>query len=470
MNIKYFIPDDVRYIMQKINEAGFEAYAVGGCVRDTILNSLGMEKEIHDWDIASSAEPEDIMRIFPKVIPTGIRFGTVTVMINSISYEVTMFRADGKYSDGRRPDEVTKAKGIVEDLQRRDLTINAISMDCKGQLIYEFWSDGIKINGIEDLKNKMIKCVGNPDKRFNEDALRMMRAVRFAAQLGFQIEENTFEAIKRNCEKIRGISTERIREEFEKIIMSDNPEKARLLCDAGIMDIIMPEFSPCVGEIQNNPHHCFTVDEHIYKVVKECSKDLNVRLAAFFHDIAKPETKSFDEVEGMDHFIGHAERSAMTARKVMIRLRYSNKNIQNVCEIISCHETIQDANEKTMRRMVRKFSGDSKDEAKITNAKEIIEALFDLRKADIMAQSQFEREEKLSKLVEAKESFNKIWTIKEVLIPCINGYDIKAMGYEGKEIGKVINHLRAVIEENPAINNREDLLKIATDYKNNEAS
>ncbi|MCR5624809.1 MAG: CCA tRNA nucleotidyltransferase [Lachnospiraceae bacterium] len=249
------MPDDVISIIKTLNKAGFEAYAVGGCVRDCLL-----KREVNDWDITTIAEPYEVKRLFKRTIDTGLQHGTVTVLLNGSGYEVTTYRVDGEYTDGRHPKEVTFTKSLTEDLKRRDFTINAMAYNDETGIIDEF-------DGISDLENKVIRCVGNPDERFTEDYLRIMRAVRFSAQLGFEIEEKTLAAIKNHTEGLKNVSWERIRVELTKLITSDNADRINVLYETGILDIILPELTACFTCEQNTRHHIFNVGEHIVRTV-----------------------------------------------------------------------------------------------------------------------------------------------------------------------------------------------------------
>ena len=245
--MKVVLPVDVRKIIEKLEANGFEAFAVGGCVRDTLLL-----REPGDWDITTSATPEEVKGIFSQTIDTGIQHGTVTVLINHVGYEVTTYRIDGEYMDARHPNEVTFTKNLVEDLKRRDFTINAMAYNDRVGIVDEF-------DGIGDLERKVIRCVGNPRERFSEDALRMMRAVRFAAQLGFSIDEDTKEAIRELAPTLSKVSKERIAVELVKILVSDHPEEIRTAYQLGLTKVFMPEFDVAMETVQNNHHHMYTV-------------------------------------------------------------------------------------------------------------------------------------------------------------------------------------------------------------------
>ena len=292
--MKIQLPEKVSSIIKALEEAGYEAYAVGGCVRDSVLG-----RNPQDWDITTSAKPQEVKRLFSHTIDTGIQHGTVTVMLEREGFEVTTYRIDGEYEDARHPKEVTYTSNLLEDLKRRDFTINAMAYNESHGLVDAF-------DGIGDLERKCIRCVGNPKERFMEDALRMLRALRFGAQLGFSVEENTFQAIRELSPTIGKISAERIQTELVKLLTSPNPQEMRKVYESGIADVVLPEFSRLMETTQENPHHCYTVREHTLRVLENVPNDKVLRLAALFHDIAKPVCKTVDE-KGVAHFYGHPQ-------------------------------------------------------------------------------------------------------------------------------------------------------------------
>lgn len=278
-----YLPDKVKKIIETIESGGYEAYAVGGCVRDSILGRVP-----DDWDITTSASPQEIKNLFRRTVDTGILHGTVTVIMEREGFEVTTYRIDGEYEDSRHPKEVTFTSNLTEDLKRRDFTINAMAYNDREGLVDAF-------GGIEDMKARLIRCVGDPRERFGEDALRMMRAVRFSAQLGYGMEERTKAAVKEMAENLRNISAERIQTELVKLLTSPRPEDLRICYETGITRVILPEFDRCMETEQENPHHCYTVGEHILHSLNGVKADKALRFAMLFHDIGKPETKFTDE-------------------------------------------------------------------------------------------------------------------------------------------------------------------------------
>lgn len=343
------IPKPVLEILEKLQENNFEAYIVGGCVRDLLMN-----REPKDWDIATNAKPEEIIKIFPdsfyenKFFTVGVKTADEEIPV----VEVTTFRIEQKYSDKRHPDEVKFAKSLAEDLGRRDFTINALALKLKNkdfEIIDLF-------EGQKDLKNKIIRAVGNPDERFNEDALRMMRAIRFSSELNFKIETKTLEAIKKNSKNLQYVAEERIKDELQKIILSDKPsEGIELFHETGLLNFIIPELEKGYG-VKQNRHHIYTIYKHNLLSLKFCpSKKLEVRLAALLHDIAKPQTK---RGEGLDAtFYNHDHVGKRVAEKILKRLRFSNGIIDKTILLIDNHMFYynpEEVGESSVRRLIKK--------------------------------------------------------------------------------------------------------------------
>ena len=342
---KIVLPEDAKKFITKLEEAGFEAYAVGGCVRDSLLH-----KEPKDWDITTSATPMEVKGIFPATIDTGIKHGTVTVMLHRVGYEVTTYRVDGEYEDARHPKEVTFTRSLKEDLCRRDFTINAMAYSERSGVVDLF-------GGCEDLENKVIRCVGEPSERFSEDALRMMRAVRFSAALGFEIEEKTAESIKELAPTLVKVSAERIRTELEKTVVSPNPDRMRTACELGITGVVFPEFDRMMECEQNNRNHCYSVGEHTIHAMENSAEERILRLALLFHDVGKPLCKTTDE-EGSDHFHGHPEVSEKLAHEIMRRLKYDNATISKVCRLCRWHDLRIEPRPKYLRRAINRLGED----------------------------------------------------------------------------------------------------------------
>jgi tRNA nucleotidyltransferase (CCA-adding enzyme) len=435
--MKITLPSNAKMILDTMHKAGFEAYVVGGCVRDALLG-----REPGDWDITTNALPQDIKKLFKRTIDTGIQHGTVTVMVGKEGYEVTTYRIDGKYEDSRHPSEVTFTKSLTEDMKRRDFTINAMAYSEEEGIIDRF-------GGMEDLENKLIRCVGDPMERFSEDALRIMRAVRFSAQLDYKIEEETQEAIKKLAPTLEKISAERIQTELVKLLVSPHPERIRDAYELGVTAVILPELDKCMVTPQYNPHHVFTVGEHIIQTLTYVPNDKVLRLTMLMHDLAKPETMTVDEI-GIGHFYGHAQKGADMARGIFKRLKFDRETMDLVCKLVLYHDDRFPPTEKNVRRAMNRVG-----------VKEL-ELLFDVRYADTMAQSSLKRKENLDGIEEARRVYKHILeeqqcvTIKEL---AVNGSDLIALGISpGKKLGEILNAMLEDVLEEPDHNNREYLL------------
>lgn len=438
------LPDKVKKIIAEIESNGYEAYAVGGCVRDSILGRIP-----NDWDITTSAGPQKIKKMFRRTIDTGIQHGTVTVMIEREGFEVTTYRIDGEYEDGRHPKEVTFTSELTEDLKRRDFTINAMAYNDRDGLVDIF-------GGVMDIRNRIIRCVGNPMERFEEDALRMMRAVRFSAQLGYTIERKTKDAIRGMAGNLRNISAERIQSELVKLLLSPNPDFLRVCYETGITDIVLPEFDECMRTVQNNPHHCYTVGEHTLHSLGGVKDDKVLRLTMLFHDMGKPETK-YTDTEGIDHFHGHAAAGERIARQVLSRLRFDNDTINKVSRLVFYHDYPVEISAKSVRRAVNKIGED------------IFPYLFDVKKADIEAQSGYCREEKTESLQEIKKIYEKILEDRQCMSLrelAVTGKDLIDAGMKpGKEMGEMLERLLSVVLDNPEENTKEKLMEYVVKAK-----
>ncbi len=435
MEIK--IPSAVLEILEDINNAGYEAYIVGGCVRDFLLG-----KEPNDWDITTGATPETVKKIFRRTIDTGIAHGTVTVMKDKEGYEVTTYRIDGEYEDSRHPKEVIFTPSLEEDLKRRDFTINAMAYHPKKGLVDIF-------SGEKDLKEGIIRAVGNPIERFNEDALRMMRAIRFAATLGYTIEDETFQAIKQLAPTICRISAERVQAEIVKLLISDNPYRFRLFYESGLSSFFMPEFDENMNTPQNHPHHVYNVGEHILHSLEYVENDRILRLAMLFHDIGKCRTLTTDE-DGITHFYGHPGVGENMTRSIMKRLKFDNEAIDTVSILTGSHDITINADSRAVRRALNKFGPDN------------FERLLKVKYADCKAQSDYKREEKLSELSNIKEIYDNIMAEESCFnlsMLAVTGRDLIKMGCEpGPLLGKLLNEMLEDVMDNPEHNNREYLL------------
>lgn len=438
------MPDKVHKIIEILEAAGYEAYAVGGCVRDSILG-----REPNDWDITTSAKPEETKRLFARTIDTGIKHGTVTVMLDKEGFEVTTYRIDGIYEDSRHPKEVTFTASLEEDLKRRDFTVNAMAYNERTGLVDIF-------GGLADIEQGIIRCVGNAEERFTEDALRMLRAVRFSAQLGYEIEEQTKQAIRRLAPNLNKISAERIQVELVKLVTSPHPDYLRTAYETGITKQILPEFDICMETNQNNPHHCYNVGEHILHSMQETSPDKVLRLGMLFHDIAKPQTLSIDD-EGITHNKGHAELGEKMTKQILRRLKFDNDTIDKVSKIVLYHDQEVGLTPSGVRRAVNRMG------------EEIFTMLFAVQYADVLAQSDYLREEKLQKLTYKKEIYEGICQRKECLNLkdlAVTGSDLIALGMPaGRQIGAILNDLLDIVLEEPACNTREELLRICKEKR-----
>ena len=431
-------PISVMKIIETLEQAGFEAYAVGGCVRDSLLG-----RNPSDWDITTSARPEQVKALFSHTIDTGIRHGTVTVMLEHVGYEVTTYRIDGEYEDSRHPKEVIFTPLLTEDLKRRDFTINAMAWNPRAGIIDEF-------GGMEDLDEGIIRCVGSPEERFSEDALRMMRAVRFSAQLGYEIEPATKDAIRKLAPNLTHVSAERIQVELVKLVESMHPDYLRVAYETGITRVVLPEFDLCMETEQHNPHHCYTVGEHMLHSMLAVSSNRYLRLAMLLHDIAKPEKKKTDE-EGIDHFHGHQEASEEMAKVILRRLKFDNETIRIVSRLIGFHDYRFPAERRSVRRAVWKVGED------------LFPMLLQVKEADTMAQSLYEREEKLEWIAKVEKLYREILKDRECLSLkdlAVTGRDlIRAGCAPGPELGRILNEMLQDVLEHPEHNNQEYLLQ-----------
>ncbi len=459
--MKIVLPDKVEKIINTLENAGFEAYAVGGCVRDFLLN-----KKPNDWDITTSALPKEIKKLFRRTVDTGIEHGTVTVLIGKDSFEVTTYRIDGKYSDNRHPDRVEFTRNLEEDLKRRDFTINAFAYSPANGLVDLF-------NGMDDLNNGIIRAVGDPLERFGEDALRILRAFRFSAQLDFSIDEETKKAAEYLRQDLKQISAERIRDELTKLITSGHPERLNDLYESGITGVILPEFDKCMGCEQNNPHHLYSVGKHTLESMKyitkgnigkfgdvillsgEEPKDVLrlLRFTMLFHDMGKCECRTVDE-KGIHHFHGHDVISEKIAVRVLKRLRSDNHSIDVISRLVRYHDYRPECDPRSVRRAVNKMG------------ENIFPLLFPVRYADIMAQSDHERAEKLEKEKAVLSLYREIIRDKNCLsikdLKVNGGILIKEAGMKsGKELGDMLKYLLEQVLEEPSWNEKEKLLTMA---------
>ena len=438
------INGNARSIIEMLETHGFVAFCVGGCVRVAVM---GIEP--HDWDLATNARPEQVMEIFSHVIPTGIQHGTVTIMIDGENFEVTTFRVDGFSTDGRHPDSVRFSMNILEDISRRDFTFNAMFCDSDGVVQDEF-------GGIEDINNRIVRFIGNPDERIQEDSLRMMRAIRFATRFDFGVANDSRLAIIRNADLINRVSAERIRDEIVKTIGNEFAEVGvRMWHETGLLAHIVPAVDACFGVAQNNPHHIFDVGNHIAESVgsefTHDANDIRISLAMFLHDIGKVSTKTTDD-NGIDHFIGHGEVSAQMARDIMHSLKFDNDTIETVHTLILHHNAQIMPTGRSVRRWLNKVG------------KKNFEMLLNIRLADADAQNPMDFGETMDEVNAIWEVFNRVivsqnaFTIKDL---AINGRDLIEIGVpQDRCMGIILNALLDMVIENPELNERNILYDI----------
>ena len=465
---KMKLPDLLKAFGKTFSDAGFKAYLVGGAVRDMI-----MKVPAHDWDVATNATPQDVIKLFKFVVPTGIEHGTVTVHYKGCEIEVTTFRTESGYSDGRHPDSVNYAATIEEDLARRDFTMNAIAASLADGVIVDPYG------GQEDIKKKLIRTVGEAHERFMEDGLRPVRALRFAAKLDFSIENHTYsEIFKQDIQKkVTSISIERFRDEFEKIMKAPKPSVGlKMMEESGILALFIPEFGVCRGCIQSDyrAFHKFDVLDHLFYACDGAPADkLNVRLAALFHDIGKPAAKkvhkemvldgdkndgSKKEIETIT-FYNHESFSEKIAEKVLVRLRFPNETVHNVCHLVKEHMFHYESNwsDAAVRRFIVRVKA------------ECLEDLYDLRLADMYGMYNEKVDVRysasVSLLQELDERVKKELEKKTALSLkslAVNGRDLMAAGIPaGKELGRILNELLDCVLEDPEMNERERLLETA---------
>ena len=434
--MKIELPRKVVLIIKNLQRHGYDAYAVGGCVRDSILN-----RKPEDWDITTSAKPEQVKRIFRRTVDTGIEHGTVTVLIGKDGFEVTTYRVDGLYEDGRHPKEVTFTSRLEEDLKRRDFTINAMAYNDDERLVDAF-------GGMRDLNYHLIRCVGDPKERFSEDALRILRAVRFSAQLAFPIEPETAEAIKRLAPNLETISAERIQAELVKLLVSDHPERIQDACELGITKVVLPEWDDMVGVKQNTPHHKYDVAAHTVHALQNVKNDKVLRLTMLFHDMGKPVMKTTDE-NGRDHFKGHAIASEQIAKTVMKRLKFDNDTIRKVTKLVAYHDYRMEPTGANVRRAMHEIGV------------ELFPYYLAVRLADTKAQSSYERRGKLENIIQIRELYRNALRNKECVTLkdlAVTGTDLINLGIApGKELGTLLNELLDMVIEDPAWNQKGKL-------------
>lgn len=434
-----YIPENVKKILNALEESGYEAYIVGGCVRDSILG-----KDPRDYDVTTSALPEEVKACLVgfNVIETGLKHGTVTVVSGDDYVEVTTFRIDGEYLDHRRPESVEYANNLADDLSRRDFSINAMAYNAKIGIVDNY-------GGQKDLFRQVIRCVGNPCIRFDEDALRIIRALRFASELGFEIDLPTENAIHEMKNLLLNVAPERLAKEFELLIMGSSPANV-LVSFADVFGTLFPEIMPCVGFDQHSRYHIYDVWKHTAVAIENSVADREVRLALFFHDIAKPKCCVYDE-EGSGHFPGHESESAEMAEMIMRRMNFSSETIKCVTQLIKFHYVTPIDDEKVVKKLLSAVGP------------QYFFKLTEMMKSDSRAKQSicFERVQILEEM-EAKAKL--ILHNKECISISqldIKGTDIAALGVQGSRIGEILDELLMMHIDEKVRNEKAELISAA---------
>lgn len=455
---KIMLPAAVAGIIHSLEQAGFEAYAVGGCVRDSLLG-----REPEDWDITTSASPCEVKNLFFHTVDTGIAHGTVTVMWNHVGYEVTTYRLDGEYEDHRHPNSVVFTKELAEDLRRRDFTINAMAYSERTGIVDLF-------GGREDLANGIIRAVGDAMERFTEDALRMMRAVRFSAQLDFTIEESTLRAVCRLAGDLQRVSAERIRAELSKLLLSEHPDRLLLLAKTGISAVVLPEWDAMLQTPQNNPYHCYNVGIHTLKALEAVQKtkayvegDRKLRQILVYtmllHDVAKPSCYSVDE-KGRAHFYGHQKNGAILAKQILKRLKFDNDTVDAVAKLIRHHDS---------RYTVKLENGDGGLRRLMNQVGvEWMQPLLAVQRGDVYGHKP-ELWDSMLTQIDLMEARCQSVIEKEQCVSlkqlAVGGKDLLELGYPaGPALGEALNRLLGEVLERPELNCREHLLELARQW------
>ena len=446
------IPEGAREVIGALKRSGYEAYLVGGCVRDILLAEETGDgaPAAHDWDICTNARPAETKRALAprRTLDTGLKHGTVTVLMPDGQYEVTTYRVDGSYSDGRHPDSVTFTALLTEDLARRDFTINAMAMavDAGGETSKRIDPFG----GRDDLRRRVLRCVGDPDARFGEDALRILRAIRFASRFGLTVERKTHDAMLRNRALLGRISAERVFAELSGILVTERGGEY-LRAYADVLIEIIPELAPCAGFEQRNPWHCHDVFDHIMLSVASAPPELTVRLTMLLHDIGKPVAASVDEA-GIGHFYGHQKLSAEIARTVLRRLRCPGRLLRDVTELVLCHDMAVEPAERSLRRLLNKLGAEQ------------ARRLLAVKCADAMAQSEKARGRidelaRSAALLERIIAERQAFSLKDL---AIDGNDLIARGIApGPELGRRLRLALDAVLDGRVENEREALLAVA---------
>lgn len=432
------MPQEVRSLLARLESAGCQGWAVGGCVRDTLRGAVPS-----DWDVTTDARPERVMALFgERAIPTGLKHGTVTVCAGETHVEVTTFRRDGTYSDHRRPDAVQFSSSLEEDLARRDLTVNAMAMDLRGHICDPF-------GGQEDLSRRVLRCVGDPLRRLDEDALRIMRTLRFAAVLGFTIEPDTSAALHRRAPLLADIAAERILVEMNKLLTGEYMASV-LLAYPDVLGVFLPELLPCVGFDQRNVHHCYDVWTHSVYAASAIAPDAVLRWAMLLHDVGKPACFTVDG-QGVGHFYGHPKVSAALAEEICRRLRMDKRTAHEIVTLVQWHDRDIPRTEKAIARAVHQLGEDT------------FRRLLAVKRADNLAQHPDYRS-RLTEIDRAEDILNALldrqacFSLRDL---AVDGRDMLALGLRGPAVGHALNALLAQVLDGALPNHRDTLLAAA---------
>ena len=429
------LPESVKKVLQTLETAGCAAYAVGGCVRD-LLRGVAP----HDYDVTTAARPERVLALFDGfAIPTGLQHGTVTVRVDGESIEVTTFRTDGDYTDHRRPDSVAFSDSLAEDLRRRDFTVNAMAMDLRGT-VYDLHG------GREDLQKGILRCVGEPEQRFGEDALRILRCLRFASVLGFVIGEETAQAARRCAPLLRHIAAERVREELTKLLCGDAAAEV-LLAYPDVLSVVLPEILPCVGFDQHNIHHLYDVWEHTVRAVENAPKDPLLRWTLLLHDLCKPACFTRDE-GGQGHFYGHDAMGAALAGEITARLRLDKKSSERITLLIERHMRQIEPTDKAVGRVLRQLG------------EEALRQLLAVKRADASACHpdfawQTGHLDAVDAVLKRLLTEDTCFTLAQL---AVDGHDMMTLGLRGRDIGAALNTLLEQVAEGELPNEKSALL------------
>ena len=442
--MKINIPENAKKVIDQLNNSGFEAYAVGGCVRSAIM---GIEP--HDWDICTNAKPEQMERVFKdyETHDFGLKHGTLTVMSGGGAFEVTAYRVDGAYSDNRHPEQVTFTDDLTLDLSRRDFTCNAMAYNEKDGIIDPF-------GGAEDIKKGVLRCVGEPDKRFNEDALRILRGLRFASACGFDIEKSTAGSIHKNAALLNNIANERIRVELLGLLRGD--AACKILTEfRDVIAVFIPEIKQTFDFPQRTKHHVYDVWQHIVHSIAAVEQNDVLRMTMLLHDLGKPQACTTDE-SGFNHFKGHQQISAELAENILKRLRFPNDFYETCLKLIVWHDERYRGSKKQIKRLLNNIG------------EENTRLLFKVQRADTAAQSEYLRAEKFASIDLAERQMeeilaeNQCFDLKSL---AVNGSDLKTLGVkEGRAIGELLNKLLEDVIEERVPNDKGALLRLAQKY------